>query len=277
MLSGTPKWALGAACVVLLTSGAALAGDKAIVLITIDGVEGARAQQVRANLVGGLIAAGFDVVPADEVERKLQSAPELRDCSTAVCWQGVGRQIGVPYVLAGRVSVFGETYSLELRAIDSVKGDLGVQLKEECIACRTDDANDWLSNNAASLRVALDKVVHPAQKPMEAIAPPPRDMRKTWALRGAGLAAGALGLGALIFGFAEAGLHDEVVCDPRCSRRDTSGGMAFGFVTGGVLLAGAAVLLYYGWRPAADRAPAKVTLLPAAGPRGGGLSLQVRF
>jgi hypothetical protein len=267
--------------VVTLAVGNALAGTRERIVVSAfrvmgnDDVPVERREQARASFIGGLLAAGAETVREDEVQKQLSEVPELARCETDACFQALARRLGVRFVVAGQVEIIGSSYTLTVRVVNADKGDIGVALRETCSPCRNKEADDWLSNQAIALKVKAEAAVAP---PAPVLPPPPPNTppdKQTLALRYTGIAAGVLGLGLIIMGGAFVPMHlnrTYDACDipaadcPRYS--NWTPGIAFGFTAGALLLAGAGVMSYYGWRPAKTKS---ATLAPV------GSSLHVRF
>lgn len=273
---------------VLSSSAAAAVRYRAVVpLIDIDGdAPDARGAQLRSSLLGGLASAGFDLVPEADLKRKLEAAPDLASCTTTACLRGIGALVGARWVLAARIEATGSTFRTDVRVVDADTGKVAAEASSTCQVCTDEEARDSVSNVAFDLKAKLDELLAPpSARPEPAPRPEPvvpvveRSPKATWALRGTGIAAGVLGLGGIIFGAVEAGRHGSRACEPQSGfldcpdRRDTTGGQIFGFVTGGVLLVGAAALSYYGWRTPRPG----VAIAPAIGRRFVGLSVSSTF
>jgi hypothetical protein len=103
--------------------------------------------------------------------------------------------------------------------------------------------------------VKADNAVAPASSALPPPPPPPRQLsrQERLALRITGIAAGALGLAALITGAVFAAQSNSPACDttaPNCPRTwDNGDEAALDISAGLVLIGGAAALSYYGWRP----------------------------
>jgi hypothetical protein len=258
----------------LLTVGDALAGTRERIVVSAfrvlgnDDVPAERRDQARASFIGGLLAAGAETVRDEEVQRQLAEVPELARCETDACFQALARRLGVRFVVAGQVEIVGSSYTLTVRVVNADKGDIGVSLRESCSPCRNKEADDWLSNQAIALKVKAEAAVAPPPRPqLPPQLPPPPKRETILALRYTGIAAGVLGLGALLVGISAAAMHNRFdACDvpaddcPRFS--NWTNGMAFGFTAGPLLLGAAGVLSYYGWRPVKGTT---ATLAPVAG------------
>jgi hypothetical protein len=270
-------------CVVLIAlygSAAAARERVAIGSFRVEGnadVQDDRRTQARASFLGGLAAAGFEVATDDEIKKVHQSAPELAHCETDACLQGLARRMEVAWVLAGQLEIIGSTYVLSTRLLSAEKGDVGIAIKEECTACSTREADNWLSAEAASLKVKADAVSTP--KPPVLPPPPPRGLsdKGLWALRISGIVAGVLGLAGIVIGAAYASDHGDPGCQNATAdcpvTLDNSNGMAFGFTTGALLLAGAGVMSYFGWRPQKKQ----ISLVPALSRDSIGVQIRLGF
>lgn len=238
--------------------------------------------KIRQNLAGGLASAGFEVVPESEVAQAVQKSSGLAGCDTTACLKKLGEVLGVQRVVKANVELIGTArYVINLQLLTVADGQIGAKVEDTCEVCTLFEANDAISNAAAALQsqIAPRPVVTRVEPPPAIVEPPPQSAGKRWALRGAGIGLFALGLGGLAIGIAEAAVNGSRNCTPvapnvNCPQRiDATAGMAFGFVTGPVLLAAGAVLSYYGWRPARRT----VSVVPQVGATGAAVQVGGSF
>jgi hypothetical protein len=243
----------------VLASGLARASGRELLAIgsldieTVDAHVGR--ERLRDSFLGGLSTAGFDLLPDEELTRKLEANPTqaqlYRGCKTEACLAGIGRLAGVRWVLAARIEVVGESYRVPSARILEVSGGRVVAsiTDEECAVCNLDEGTNFLSNLGTRLRTHFDVANQP---PAAAIVAPAGPTRVERTCRWTGVTAGVLGLAALIGGFVAVAHDGACQSEPlpgACIQRvDTTGAQAATFVTGGVLLVGSAVLSYLGWR-----------------------------
>lgn len=155
------------------------------------------------SLVGGLTAAGFDVVPPEEAAEKLANARGLAGCDTTACIRHLAVMLGVRFLVRASVDAVGATTFVV--TVEMVDGGTGKQLdrrESTCSVCTLKEANDALSAAAAAIHPlrllaapAAPAVTVPAP-PSVVAAPPVAPARRPFRL----LAAGAAGVGALLLG-----------------------------------------------------------------------------
>ena len=247
------------------------------------GIPAERLARLRANLVGGFAATGWIVIPEDEVRQKVASNPALVSCQSDVCFKALGEAVDARWVLAGSVSVGVSTsYSADVRLVDVATGTTAAKYSNTCGVCTATEANNWLGLIAADLRRQVEAAPGApaaAATTVTAAAPPPEVSRTTlWAFRGGAIGAAALGIGGFIVGGVETARSRSCTVMPGAQscigRRDTTNGQVFGYVTGSVLLVGAAVLGYYGWWHYRGHT---VALVPGVSPTGAAAALKLSF
>jgi hypothetical protein len=239
---------------------------------------------LRLSLTGGLAAAGFDVVPDEEMTLKLKSVPGLAGCETTTCLKRLGEIVHARAALKASIEMIGTSrYLTTLQLVDTESGRELARVDDTCEICTLSEANDAVSNAAAALKAKLEPpraAPAPAPQPTAVVtapSPPPPD-RSTLAMRYAGFALLGVGAVGFIVGFAELGVDHSRACTPPpgfvdCPQRvDTSVGQAFGFVTGALGVSSGAVLTYFGYRK-----PRTLSLAPSLGPRSAGATLHLAF
>jgi hypothetical protein len=275
----------GLALIVLASlTGSAIAAERvAVGALQIQGdISDSGRLRIRQNLSGGLASAGFEVVPDAEVAQAVQKSSGLAGCDTTACLKKLGEVLGVQRVVKANVELIGTArYVINLQLLTVADGQIAAKVEDTCEVCTLVEANDAISNAAAALQsqVAPPRTGPKVETPAIVAGPPPRPTTRQWVMRGVGIGLLALGLGGVIVGIAEAAVNGSRDCTPmagftNCPQRiDSTAGIAFGFVTGAVFLAGGAALTYLGWRPV-RRA---VALVPSVGPQGASVQLTWSF
>jgi hypothetical protein len=242
----------------LAVAAPASAGEKMLlrsVEFTGPGAADAPVAELRHSLVGGLAAAGFELVPETSLSSQLEKSPELRACTTDTCIVALATAFGARWGLTVDVEVIARgTLEMRLRIVDAKTGK-ALHEQPSCNACSTEEVDNWMSSAGPLIRQRLEPLIAAVAPP---VAPPPpiveeRPSGAKWAMRGLGIAAGALGLSAFIAGFVEVGRNGSDDCASAatgvCARKlDTTNAQIFSFVSGTVLLGAAAALSYFGWR-----------------------------
>lgn len=285
------RLALAAALVAALAGTAAAQPHDRLAVGSLDvsgepGTPAERLARLRANLIGGFAAAGWIVIPDEEVKQKVADNPALASCQSDVCFKSLGETVGAQWVLSGSLSVGSSTsYSADLRLVEVSTGRVAAKYSNTCGVCTTMEAKDWLGLVAADLKRQVSQAGPPVPPPAPAAAvvasqpKPTVSSTKLWTLRGAAIGAAALGVGGFIVGGVEAARAGKT-CSPispavECtSRRDTTAGQAFGFAAGSILVVGAAVLAYYGWFHYRGW---DVALAPSVSPSGAAATLHLSY
>ncbi len=239
---------------------------------------------LRSSLVGGLAAAGFDVVPDEDMARVLKQAPGLSGCDTTTCLKRLGELLGLKRVLKAQLELLGTSnYVFNLEVIDIADGTPAAHLDDGCQVCTLQEANDALSNAAAALRTKLEPATPqppPALPPVVVTPPvtPPVEHHGRpyrWgavAALAAGAAGLATGIALLAIDGREVGSHfDSGVL--KIDRYDTFGGGVALTVIGIGLAATSGALFWMDTR----RGEKKVTLIPSVAPGAAALFLNGRF
>jgi hypothetical protein len=249
------------------------------------GIPAERLARLRANLLGGFASVGWTVLSDREVKEKAGDNPALLSCQSDPCFKALGEAAGAQWVLAGSISVATSTsYSADLRLVDVASGQTAAKYSDSCGVCTSSEANNWLALVAADLKQkALATRPVAAANGTAAVATVksewPTTRKQLWIFRGAAIGSAALAVAGFIVGGVEASREGRL-CTPVAPAtdcplyRDTATGQAFGFVTGSLFLAGAAVLAYYGWWHYRGRS---LALVPGAAAGAVGLSGLVQF
>jgi hypothetical protein len=110
-------------------------------------------KQLDRSFAGGLYAAGYEVVPRDQVQKALKKTPELVGCLTTTCLARVSDVVGTRLFARARVTANGAAYTveLELLSVDDASGPIG-RVEKTCPVCTIDEANELLSKAAMELR-----------------------------------------------------------------------------------------------------------------------------
>jgi hypothetical protein len=208
--------------------------------------------RLRESLIGGLAAAGFEIVPVASLQEQLEKSPELRACTTDTCVVALASAFGARWGLTVDIEVIAKgTMAMRLRVVDAKTGKT-IREEPQCTACSTEEVDNWISSAGPLLRQKLEPLIA-LPTPVQTAPVEEKRPMSPWVLRGLGIGAGALGLAAFIAGFVEVSRNGSSACsDPvtgLCVKKlDTTDAQIFTFVSGTVLLGAAAALSYFGWR-----------------------------
>jgi hypothetical protein len=252
--------AVAVATLLAVCAGSAAAKERiAVAVFAVTGQPLSQAAQTRLrnSLHGGLAAAGFDVVPDEDVDKAI-AANGLAGCDTLSCMRRIGELVMVPRVGKVTVEVVGNTHVVShLDLIDLETGKSVASANDNCDVCTMKEVNDGLSNAAAALRTQLEPP--PPPRPAPPPPPPPPSTPETPVgkkiMRGTSVAAMSGGLLAISLGIWKATQNHSVSCDPGCSRLDTTAGEATALTIGIAAVLGGATLSVLGWRHEAKKSP----------------------
>lgn len=121
-------------------------------------VSGDAPRQLRASLLtslgGGVYAAGWEQVPAKDVDSALASAPGLAGCFTPTCLEQLATKLGsAKLFMRARVSAAGSTYSIELDLLaPTAAGGLIAHVEQKCEVCTLPELNEAMSQAAVQLK-----------------------------------------------------------------------------------------------------------------------------
>jgi hypothetical protein len=169
-------------------------------------VSGALKEQFRVSLSGGLVAAGHEVLPDEQIAILVRRSPDLGACDTDTCFRRFGELVGADAVLRAAVEVLGSSnYQVRLEVYDVGDRGLLASVEDACTVCTVREANDALSRAAAEVGRRFTARVRPpvvapapVAAPVVQAAPPietPRWTPHAKALLGGGITLLALGAG----------------------------------------------------------------------------------
>lgn len=140
----------------LLLPSASFAGVRVAVMdfVSKGGIEQAQVDALSEMLANEISRLGdFAVVGKADIASMLdleQRRQQLDGCNDSRCLSEIGGALGVRWVVAGSVSLFGETYLLNLRLIDVVSARVGGRVSRR-ISGGQDELVDELPGAAAEL------------------------------------------------------------------------------------------------------------------------------
>ena len=139
--------------------GSAVARERvAVASLEVLGGDGspALATKLRASLVGGLEAAGFEVVPEQVVTELLRGNPGLARCQTVTCLRGFGAAVRVSRAVRARIEIVGSSsYVIQLELLATSDGSPTGHVDDQCQVCTVAEANEAVSNAARVLGMRL--------------------------------------------------------------------------------------------------------------------------
>lgn len=247
--------------------------------------EPSQRETARTKLVGGLEAAGFEVVSPAELQRALSGTTGLVNCDSTPCLRRIGELTNARYVVRAELEQTGDNWRMAIEVVDVQDQSTAAHVSDQCRPCSDREATDKLSDVAASMRDRLPKpppitqppIAQPPQTPMTPIGqPPPREVPRFW--RPLGIGAIALGGVALVAGIALLAIDNHVTGHGVSggyvvqTRYDTLAGGAV-LVAGGLALAGGGIFCL--WHD--HRLRRSVALAPSVAPSHVGLLLDARF
>lgn len=256
---------LGLALVLVgIVASRSAAGGERLVVRSID-LSGpalsVKATEVRNDFVGGIAAAGFELVADEALKKQLGQAPELASCTSDLCLASVGRALGARWALAASIEILSlEKVNVSARIVDAKTGKVAASINKSCEGpCTWSENKDIVSSAGSALRGQLEPLIAlenpPSVNPPAIVAPvdtgPTRAER---GLRGAAIGSGVLAVAGFILGGVEVSRDGQPDCsgafpNDYCMRRlDTTTGKAFGFAAGSIFLVTSGVLAYFGWR-----------------------------
>jgi hypothetical protein len=175
---------------------------------------------MRSNLLGGLAAGGFSVVPDVELGRVLRDSPGLDGCETSPCFQRLAELVGVHRIVRVSLEVIGTSnYNFSLQLIDARSGGLLAAVDDGCQVCTINEANEALSKAAAALHQkapAEGREAAPEAAVVATPASPPPVSERSGTLRGLAIASIVVG------GLAIGGGITLIVLDGYVTQKGTS-------------------------------------------------------
>src|SRR5258706_5396145 len=141
-----------ASCVLIALSASVVAAPRAAVL-AVD-LSGGAPEYVRAKagsrVQDGLAAAGYDVMPKDQVTAKL--AGELASCRSGSCLAKGGKALDVTSLVLVTVTRKDESTIIVMRLLDPASGDVIAEVHEVCDLCGQQELEARIRVAASALR-----------------------------------------------------------------------------------------------------------------------------
>ncbi len=107
--------------------------------------------KAHTGVTGGLTAAGFDVVPQDQVSAKL--AGDLAACRQGPCLASAGKAIGATFLVVVTITRKDESTIIVIRGFDPKTGEMIADIHEVCDLCGQSELGDRVDVAASALRV----------------------------------------------------------------------------------------------------------------------------
>jgi hypothetical protein len=118
-----------------------------------EGLQATFAQQ----LVHGLSAARFEVLPGLDVQQKLASANgALATCQNASCYPAMAAALGASYLITAQIEESNKTYTMVLEIINGRTGFVLASNRERCETCGAEEAGEKMGLAASALRQRLE-------------------------------------------------------------------------------------------------------------------------
>jgi hypothetical protein len=118
-----------------------------------EGLQAMFAQQ----LVHGLSAARFEVLPGVDVQAKLAGAHgALVACQNASCYPAMAAALGASYLITAEVGEDSKTYTMVLEIINGRTGFVLASNRERCETCGAEEAGEKMGLAASALRERLE-------------------------------------------------------------------------------------------------------------------------
>jgi hypothetical protein len=148
-------WTLGIACLIAAILGVcgtreAWAVTALIMEPAADGVAPADQVLLRSAVETALQTQQLTLLPAADLEIAISSEPQLKDCSSELCFERLGRlldsQIVVRYRVKPPVAAAGNqgSWRLNVELFDGEVGAMGARLTEDCSSCTSAQAAERL-------------------------------------------------------------------------------------------------------------------------------------
>ena len=109
------------------------------------------------RLVQGLTAARFQVLSTAGLSDTRAGAGGAA-CTDRSCYPGVARELGVGYLVVGRVSENSKTYEVALDLINGRTGAIMGSVRQQCETCGIEEAGEKMDLAASALRARLEAV-----------------------------------------------------------------------------------------------------------------------
>jgi hypothetical protein len=133
-------------------------------------------EQLYRSLAGGFAAAGFAVVPRQEIGPRLAATPGLVGCETSPCLKRVAELLGVRRIIRAQVEIFGSSYVYRLESLGP-DGRLRHRAEGRCDVCTVAEVNEQVSQAAVKLARAREAPTPPPPPGAEPPPPPTGDER----------------------------------------------------------------------------------------------------
>lgn len=118
-----------------------------------EGLQALFAQQ----LVQGLSAAHFEVLPGADVQQKLADGrQDLVGCQSAACYPAVASAVAASYLIAAEVTESNKTYTMVVDIINGRTGGVLASNRERCETCGAEEAGEKMGLAASALRERLE-------------------------------------------------------------------------------------------------------------------------
>ena len=193
----------------------------------------------------GLHDAGFELEDENAVRDKLAASALPAGCVVGPCLVDVGKILGVPHVLVGRIEGVESSFDVNLTALETAKGTVVAQATERCDVCSMADVETTVRKAivrlAATLKTSLQPTVE--EKPIQIVVQQPKQASATGVWRGwkwvaLGVGVAAVGAGTYLTQIDGRCLNDA------CSDQRETGTPGMIAVGTGVVMMGAAGYLF---------------------------------
>jgi hypothetical protein len=219
--------------------------------------------------------AGFETVPANEIDMKVVERPDFLQCKAGSCLAAEAQYLGVSRLILPRLELHGGGLQVSLALYDATKNKVVAEESDQCGACTADKLRAFLLDEASRLSKDLQSgaehdvrvTLAPPTPPIAPAPLPPVEQRRRtsllgvlkWVALGSGLVAIAVGAGIWsLDGRGTCSLQAPAVQCPQLYDTMPVGASLVGL--GGALLATSVVLIIV------DRPRVKnVSLAPTAG------------
>jgi hypothetical protein len=109
------------------------------------------------RLLQGLSAAGFEVLPGNDVEQKLAAVNQsLVGCQNASCYPAMAGALSASYLITGQITESNKTYTMVLEIINGRTGGVLASNRERCETCGVEEAGEKMGLAASALRERLE-------------------------------------------------------------------------------------------------------------------------
>jgi len=172
-------------------------------------------EMAASQIAAGLAAAGYEVVPAAEVEARLTG--ELASCREGACVRAVGEALGVRSLVFVAMEGKDDNTTIAMRLHDGSTGEREAEVADVCDLCGEAELSERLGIIASALR-ARSLEARERKAKLAAIAPtpaaaPPAPARAAPRSLVPGIAAGAAGAAAVAAGVYLIAIDGRGTCD----------------------------------------------------------------